>query len=79
MFQPNLEKSKFRKALHFGLVRKLERERERERERDSGGASEKVSGWSLEFWFLMTHTSFFNGSVIDLAVPESRVGKNKIT
>ena len=30
MFQPNLEKSKFRKALHFGLVRKLERERERE-------------------------------------------------
>ena len=43
MFQPNLEKSKFRKALHFGLVRKLERER------DSGGASEKVSGWSLEF------------------------------
>ena len=53
MFQPNPEKSKFRKALHFGLVRKLEREREkereRERERDSGGASEKVSGWSLEF------------------------------
>ena len=49
MFQPNLEKSKFRKALHFGLVRKLERERERERERDSGGASEKVSGWSIEF------------------------------
>ena len=47
MFQPNLEKSKFRKALHSGLVRKLERERERER--DSGGASEKVSGWSLEF------------------------------
>ena len=69
MFQPNLEKSKFRKALHFGLVRKLERERESER--DFGGASEKVSGWS--------HASFFNGSVIDLVVLESRVGKNKIT
>ena len=47
--------------------------------RDFGGASEKASGWSIEFWFLMTHTSFFNGSVIDLVVPESIVGKNKIT
>ena len=41
---------KIQESIAFWFGKKIgERERERERERDSGGASERVSGWSLEF------------------------------
>ena len=37
---------KIQESIAFWFGKKIG---ERERERDSGGASEKVSGWSLEF------------------------------